>query len=168
MSTENKLLGGLSFVSRTFEGSFEESPFVLDMDANLYLGPADHIARDEHSAIEVIFHFLRQTNRIEGGLRDLMRDQSVLLEAFATLGDVRRDETMGEFRVFVFGTYDGELLSAGVDDELPAGPCGRSVNELKRRFYEIFRRVDRQFGKRELTERQREAAALFEDRAAQG
>ena len=168
MATENKLLGGLSFVGRTFEGSFEESPFVLDMDANLYLGPADHVARDEHSSIEVIFQFLRQTNRIDGGLRDLMRDQRVLLEAFATLDDVRRDETMEEFRVFLFGTYDGELLGAGEDDELPAGPCGRSVNELKRRFYDICRRVDGQFGKRELTQRQRDAAARFEDRTAQG
>jgi hypothetical protein len=168
MSTENKLLGGLSFVSRTFEGSFEESPFVLDMDANLYFGPADHISRDEHSAIEVIYHFLRQTHRIDGGLRDLMRDQSVLLEAFATLDDVRQDETMEEFRIFIFGTYDGELLNAGHDDEMPAGPCGRSVNELKRRFYDICRRMDGQFGMRDLTERQRDAAIRFEDRPAKG
>ncbi|MCP4047037.1 MAG: hypothetical protein GY732_13745, partial [Gammaproteobacteria bacterium] len=44
-----KLLGGLPFVSRTFEGYFTDTPYVLDMDANLYLGPADHLSRDMHA-----------------------------------------------------------------------------------------------------------------------
>ena len=161
MSTDNKLLGSLSFVSRTFEGSFKDSPFVLDMDANLYIGPADQLARDEHSAIEVIFHFLRQTGRVTSSLRDLMRDQSKLLDAFAMLDEVRLNNGAEEFRIYIFGTYDGEPLVAIDDDELPAGPCGLSVNQLKRRFYEICGRVDAQFGSRELSELQRTSEGRF-------
>ena len=45
-NTVNKLLGSLPFVSRTFEGHFKDSPYVLDMDANLYIGPADQLSRE--------------------------------------------------------------------------------------------------------------------------
>ena len=161
MVTENKLLGSLSFVSRTFEGSFKDSPYVLDMDANLYIGPADHRARDEHSAIEVIFHFLQQTGRLDGSLRDLMRDKRALLNAFNALDEARQNDEKEEFRIFVFGTYDGEMLAAVADDELPAGPCGRSVNELKRRFYTICSRTDPKFAERELSEEQQQAERNF-------
>ena len=66
-----------------------------------------------------------------------------------------------EFRVFVFGTYDGELLLPVVDDELPAGPCGKSINELKRRFYRLCKRIDLEFGARELSQRHREIEGRF-------
>ena len=161
MTSENKLLGSLSFVSRTFEGSFGDSPYVLDMDANLYIGPADDKARNEHSAIEVVFHFLRQTNRIDGSLRDLAKDRRKLLDAFATLDEARSNEDAEEFRIFIFGTYDGDMLVAVEDDELPAGPCGVSVNSIKRHFYEICRRMDREFESRELTPEQRKTESYF-------
>ena len=72
---QKKLLGGLSFVSRTFEGTFKETPYVLDMDANLYIGPADAVSRDEHSAVEVVYHFLRQTGRLDLNLRELLSNR---------------------------------------------------------------------------------------------
>ena len=50
-----KLLGDVSFVKRTFEGRFIDAPFVLDMDANLYVGPADDVSRDQHAAVEVVY-----------------------------------------------------------------------------------------------------------------
>ncbi|MFT5391417.1 MAG: hypothetical protein ACI8PT_001612 [Gammaproteobacteria bacterium] len=75
MPDGHKLLGGLDFVSRTFEGEFKGNPFVLDLDANLYIGPADHVPRDEHAAIEVIFHFLNQTNRRIGAVREVLSDR---------------------------------------------------------------------------------------------
>ena len=85
MPANKKLLGGLSFVSRTFEGQFRENPYVLDMDANLYVGPADHLSRDEHSGIEVIYHFLSQTGRVGLTLKELLRDRLALLDAFDAL-----------------------------------------------------------------------------------
>ncbi|MCP5152030.1 MAG: hypothetical protein H6983_24690 [Ectothiorhodospiraceae bacterium] len=156
-----KLLGSLPFVTRTFEGNFKQSPFVLDMDANLYLGPADGTARDEHSAIEVVYHFLVQTERVELSVRDLLRDRSALLEAFAAFDDARVEDGDDEFRVLVFGTYDGEVLEPVRDDELPAGPCGCSVNAVKRRFYEICSRLDASFEQRVLDDRQRTAEQRF-------
>lgn len=150
MQASKKLLGGLPFVSRTFEGQFKENPYVLDMDANLYIGPADHLSRDEHSGIEVIYHFLAQTGRIDKSLKELLRDRVSLLNAFAALDATRMEGKSEEFRVFVFGTYDGELLLPVTDDEFPAGPCGKSINELKRRFYALCRRLDAKFDHREL------------------
>lgn len=158
---DKKLLGSLSFVSRTFEGSFKENPYVLDMDANLYIGPADHVSRDEHSAIEVVFHFLRQTGRIDGTLRDLLRDRGRLLEAFAAFDEARSEAAAEDFRVFVFGTYDGEPLLPVADDDLPAGPCGVAVNAIKQRFYEMCRRMDKEFAERDLSDSQREVEARF-------
>ena len=58
-------------------------------------------------------------------------------------------------------TYDGESLVTGQDDELPSGPCGRSVNDLKRRFYKLCRRLDQEFEGRKLTPEQRTAEARF-------
>jgi hypothetical protein len=161
MRTRKKLLGGLSFVSRTFEGTFKENPYVLDMDANLYIGPADHLSRDEHSAIEVVYHFLRQTGRIDLSLRDLLGNRLRLLEAFHAFDEARSDAGADEFRVLVFGTYDGELLAAGDDDDLPAGPCGMAVNELKQRFYAMCQRKDEEFGTRQLGPEHRQAEARF-------
>ena len=161
MQATDKLLGELGFVSRTFEGQFKESPYVLDMDANLYIGPADHLSRDEHAGIEVVFHFLSQTGRITLSLRKLLQNRIFLLDAFAAIDDARSESDSEEFRLFVFGTYDGELLSPGIDDELPAGPCGKSINELKRRFYGICRKIDSEFEKRELNDRYRQLEERF-------
>lgn len=161
MPENKKLLGGLSFVSRTFQGQFKENPYVLDMDANLYLGPADHLSRDEHSGIEVVYHFLSQTGKIESTLKELLRNRLALLDAFDALDESRMESESEEFRVFIFGTYDGELLSPVTDDELPAGPCGKSINELKRRFYDLCERIDTEFESRELTEHYREIESHF-------
>lgn len=162
MRDHRKLLGGLPFVSRTFEGTFKEIPYVLDMDANLYIGPADHISRDEHSAIEVIYHFLHQTGKVKLPLRELLRNRLQLLEAYAAFDDARMESDAEEFRIFLFGTYDGEPLVAVDDDELPAGPCGRTVNEIKRRFYELCTRLDASFASRELSEAQQRVERRFQ------
>ncbi len=161
MHPGKKLLGGLPFVSRTFEGHFKDNPYVLDMDANLYIGPADHISRDEHSAIEVVYHFLNQTGRVELPLRELLRNRLALLDAFAAFDDARLDDGGEEFHLYIFGTYDGEPLQDAGDDELPAGPCGKTINELKLRFYNICSRLDSEFQKRQLSSRQRAAESRF-------
>jgi hypothetical protein len=158
---DKKLLGSLSFVSRTFEGRFEENPYVLDMDANLYIGPADHMSRDEHSGIEVIYQFLKQTEKIEHAPRDLLRNRSYLLDAFSAFDQARAEGEADEFQIFIFGTYDGEPLRGEGDDELPAGPCGKSVNKLKRRFYDLCRKLDSEFDSRDLGEVQKSTEARF-------
>ena len=160
-SGNTKLLGRLPFVSRTFEGHFEESPFVLDMDANLYIGPADHLSRDEHSGIEVTYQFLKETGKIEHSLRELLRNRLLLLDAFAAFDEARKEGAADEFQIFVFGTYDGEPLETKSDDEMPAGPCGKSINELKRRFYDLCRKLDPKFSERELGDAQKSAEARF-------
>ncbi len=149
--SDKKLLGALRFVSRTFEGGFKENPYVLDMDANLYVGPADHIARDEHGAVEVIFHFLNETGKQTLSMRELFRNRLSLLEAFAIFDEARSDDGAEEFRILIFGTYDGEPLMSPIDDGLPAGPCGRTVNEIKQRMYAICAREDKAFNTRHLT-----------------
>ncbi len=162
---QKKLLGGLSFVSRTFEGTFKENPYVLDMDANLYIGPADALSRDEHSAIEVVYHFLRQTGRINLGLRELLGNRLRLLEAFKAFDEARSEAAGEDFRIFVFGTYDGEMLVPDADDDLPAGPCGKTVNELKLHFYKLCRRKDREFASRKIGDELRLVEKRFVDRA---
>jgi hypothetical protein len=161
MHSDKKLLGGLSFVSRTFEGRFKENPYVLDMDANLYIGPADHLSRDEHSAIEVVYHFLSQTGKVRRSLRELLRNRLQLLDAFAAFDDARKESGSEEFRIYVFGTYDGEPLQGAGDDELPAGPCGKSINELKLRFYNLCAKLDKDFQTRAMNEEQRKTEARF-------
>jgi hypothetical protein len=157
-----KLLGGFPFISRTFEGKFKENPYVLDADANLFIGPADNVSRDEHVAIEVIYHFLAQTGRAVGPFRELLRDREKLLRSFAVVDGIRSEEGgPEEFNLHLFGTYDGEPLQGWHDDELPAGPCGKSVNELKRRLYEICMRMDKQFSERSLSAELREIEARF-------
>ncbi len=151
-----KLLGDLAFVSRTFEGYFTDTPYVLDMDANLYLGPADHLSRDMHAAVEVVVQFLRQTGRIEGCVRDLLSDRRRLLDAFTCFDEARTDKEENEFRIIIHGTYDGEPLAGAGEDDLPAGPCGRAVNQVKLRFYRLCQRLDGQFAERELDEAQRQ------------
>jgi hypothetical protein len=158
---DSKLLGSLSFVSRTFEGGFKENPFVLDMDANLYIGPADQVSRDEHAAVEVVYHFLAERGLIVHRIRELLRDRLALLEAFLAFDESRTEGESNDFRVIVFGTYDGVALVPVEDDELPAGPCGIAVNAIKRRFYDLCRRLDRRFYDRELGLRHRESESRF-------
>lgn len=161
METEKKLLGGLPFVSRTFEGSFKENPFVLDMDANLYIGPADHLTRDEHAGIEVVYHFLAQRELIGHAFKELVKNRLLLLDAFRAFDDARKDNEDHEFRIVLFGTYDGVPLQPIEDDLLPAGPCGKSVNEIKRRFYGLCHRIDKQFEQHELSPIQQETEKAF-------
>ena len=146
LSKGMKLLGSLPFVSRTFEGHFKDSPYVLDMDANLYIGPADQFSRDQLAAVEVIFHFLSETGRVQASVRDLLRDRRLLLTAFAAFDDARIESSDAqEFRIRIHGTYDGEPLRVMSDDDLPAGPCGQAVNQVKLRFYRLCRRLDPDF-----------------------
>lgn len=161
MPFESHFLGNLSFVSRTFEGGFKDTPYVLDLDANLYIGPADEISRDEHAALEVIFHFLAGRGKVKNPVRELLRNRQLLLSAFAEFDAARREGTENEFRIILYGTYDGVALLPDEDDELPAGPCGVAVNSIKRRFYAICKRLDKQFLERPLDKRQREAEASF-------
>lgn len=148
--SNKKLLGDLSFVGRTFEGRFKETPFVLDMDANLYIGPADQMSRDEHSGIEVVYQFLRQTGKVEHSFKELLNDRANLLNAFRAFDEARVESKADEFQIFIFGTYDAEPLSGKHDDELPAGPCGKSVNEIKRRLYKLCSKLDSEFAGRKL------------------
>ena len=156
-----KLLGNLSFVGRTFEGRFEDTPYVLDMDANLYIGPADQFSRDEHAGIEVVYQFLRQTGQIKKSIRELLRDRTFLLEAFSAFDQARIESQADEFQIFIFGTYDGEPLSGIGDDDVPAGPCGKSVNAIKRHFYAACRVLDKEFDDRRLNDAHKTAEARF-------
>lgn len=162
-SRAKTLLGGFKFVSRTFEGSFRDNPFVLDADANLYIGPADYVPRDEHATIEVIYHFLSETDRVSGDVGALLRNRARLLDAFCSFDEARREAPKSEFRILIFGTYDGHALAPTTDDDLPAGPCGKTVNEVKRRLYSLARRADIDFDGRELNEEQRKQEAQFCD-----
>lgn len=161
MANDKKLLGELEFVSRTFEGGFKDNPYVLDMDANLYIGPADHVPRNEHAAIEAIYHFLSQLGLVSHPLKELLQDRRLLLDAFIEFDAARMMSQANEFRICLFGTYDGGMLVPIEDDLLPAGPCGKSVAEIKGRFYDICRRMDPDFEGRELTPEQRRAEAAF-------
>lgn len=161
MAKDKKLLGELGYVSRTFEGGFRDNPYVLDLDANLYVGPADHVARDEHAAIEAVYHFLFQLDRVRHPVRELLRDRRLLLDAFLAFDAARGVGQAGDFRIVLYGTYDGDALVPLDDDQLPAGPCGKSVVEIKSRFYAICRRMDPDFDGRELTPEQRQAEASF-------
>lgn len=154
-SIQDKLLGDVSFVKRTFEGRFLDAPFVLDMDANLYIGPADQFSRDMHSSVEVVLRYLRQTSRIEGSMRSLLTSRPALLDALNAFDAARSAsqvdlDGLPEFRIVIHGSYDGEPLEAIAEDDLPAGPCGRSVNEVKLHFYRSVMRLDPDFDSRTL------------------
>ena len=158
----NKLLGDLPFVKRTFEGRFNEAPFVLDMDANLYIGPADELSRDAHSAVAVVWRYLAQTKRVTTPVRELLKDRRALLDAFMAFDNARSlermdDDGVSEFRIMLHGTYDGAPLEPHLDDDLPAGPCGWSVNETKLHFYRKCVRMDPKFAARALSQAQAHA-----------
>lgn len=160
-TTQDKLLGDVSFVKRTFEGRFVDAPFVLDMDANLYIGPADQFSRDMHSSVEVVLRYLRQTQRIEGSMRTLLGSRAALLDAFKSFDLARSsaqvdEDGVPEFRIVIHGSYDGEELEPLDDDDLPAGPCGRSINEVKLHFYRSVMRLDPEFNSRTLDSEQAE------------
>jgi len=77
------------------------------------------------------------------------------------MDEARSESDSEEFRLFVFGTYDGEFLSPGIDPELPADPCGKSINELKRCFYGVCRKIDSEFEKHDLNDRYRQLEERF-------
>jgi hypothetical protein len=131
------------------------------MDANLYVGPADHLSRDEHAGIEVIYQYLRQTGKIRYSVRELLRDRTCLLEAFSAFDQARVESQADEFQIFIFGTYDGEPLSGVGDDDVPAGPCGKSINAIKRHFYAACRVLDKDFAQRRLDQTHKAAEARF-------
>ena len=110
-----------------------------------------------HAAVEVVVQFLRQTGRIEGTVRDLLTDRCKLLDSFICFDEARADQEESEFRIIIHGTYDGIPLADKGEDDLPAGPCGRAVNQVKLRFYRLCQRLDGQFAERELNAAQREA-----------
>ena len=70
-------------------------------------------------------------------------------------------ERVEEVSLHLFGTYEGKLLNDLQDDDLPAGSCGKSRNELKSHMYEICMRVESQFSKHTLTSEQRSIEARF-------
>lgn len=158
---DKKLLGNLPFVGRTFEGRFKETPYVLDMDANLYIGPADHLGRDEHAGIEVVYQFLRQTGKIKHSVKNLLHNRIRLLDAFSSFDQARVERQADEFQIFVFGTYDGEPLAGSGDDDMPAGPCGKSINAIKRHFYAACLILDKEFDRRRLNDAHQSAEAKF-------
>ena len=161
MATNRKLLGEFPFVARTFEARFKSSPYVLDADANLFLGPADHALPFEHTAIAVVVHYLNQTDRKIAPLGRLLRNRKELLEAFKVFDNARIEGENNEFQIFLLGTFDGESLRAIDDDELPCGPCGVSVNDVKRRFYALCARLDAKFHQRPLSKTLIEVQARF-------
>ena len=52
----------------------------------------------------------------------------------------------------MFGVYDSELFQPVADDHFPAGPCGKSISELKCRFYGLCRRTNTSFDSLDLDE----------------
>jgi hypothetical protein len=95
-------------------------------------------------------NFLRQTGKVEHSFGGLLRDRISLLEAFSAFDQARGESRADEFQIFILGTYDGEPRSGTGDDDLPAGPCGKSVHTIKRHFYAACRILDKEFGKRNL------------------
>ena len=63
-----------------------------------------------------------------------------------------RIRTRRSFEFEFTATYDGAPLGVVHDDDLPAGPCGQAVNQVKLRFYRLCRRLDPDFKTRELSD----------------
>ncbi|TNF99274.1 MAG: hypothetical protein EP297_06000 [Gammaproteobacteria bacterium] len=165
MSSKEVLLGDLNFVNRTSgsvdQRGFENTPFILDSEARLHIGPADHLARDQHGAILVIYEFLRQTKSTPHRLSTLLRNRANLLEAYVAFDQSRRNMDEKGPKIIIYGTYDGVPIETVIDDDLPAGPCGKSVNEIKWEIYRRCLRLDPQFASRDLTEDQRKQESRF-------
>lgn len=164
--SEEILLGNLNFVNRT-TGSFDQrefknTPYILDSEATLHIGPADDLARDEHGAILSIFEYLRQTKKISTRLSTILSNRANFLEACVAFDDARRgvsEETAPT--IIIYSTYDGKPIESIISDDLPAGPCGKSVNEIKWELYRRCMRLDPQFASRDLTEQQRLQESRF-------
>lgn len=164
--TDEVLLGNLNFVNRT-TGSFDQrefknTPYILDSEAKLHIGPADDQARDENGAIAVIYEYLRQTKRMPFRLSTLLSNRSNFLQTCVAFDKARRgtDEENGPV-IIIYGTYDGKPIESIISDDLPSGPCGRSVNEIKWDLYRRCMRMDPQFPSRDLTEEQRLQESRF-------
>lgn len=159
------LLGNLAFVTRTtsaaYDRSLKGSPFVLDSEARLHIGPADDMARNEHGAILVVYELLLQAGGLEFTFGGVIRNRLRLLDAFDRFDAARLNEGDEGARVSIYGTYDGQMLAPFVDDDLPAGPCGRSVNELKWDLYQRCMRMDPEFSRRELSEAAKKQEGRF-------
>ncbi len=160
------LLGNLNFVNRT-TGSFDQrefknTPYILDSEARLHIGPADDVARDQHGAILVIYEYLRQTKKISFRLSTLLSNRSNFLQTCVAFDKARRgisDESAPT--IIIYGTYDGKPIESIISDDLPSGPCGMSVNEIKWELYRRCMRLDPQFASRDLTEEQRQQESRF-------
>jgi len=162
--TDEVLLGNLNFVNRT-TGSFDQrefknSPYILDSEARLHIGPADDIARDEHGGIAVVYEYLRQTKKMPFRLSTLMSNRSNFLQTCVAFDQARRGDEHGP-NIIIYGTYDGKPVESIISDDLPAGPCGKSVNEIKWDLYRRCMRMDPQFASRDLTEEQRLQESRF-------
>jgi len=162
---EEILLGNLNFVNRT-TGSFDQrefknSPYILDSEAKLHIGPADDQARDEHGAIAVIYEYLRQTKKMPFRLSTLLSNRSNFLQTCVAFDQARRGADEQGPMIIVYGTYDGKPIESIISDDLPAGPCGKSVNEVKWALYRLCMRMDPQFASRDLSEEQRLQESRF-------
>ena len=118
---------------------------MLDMDANMHVGPAEHVSRDEHSRIEVVYHFLAQIGRVDSNSRELLSHRCALLDAFGCFDEGRMEGEAEQSRIFAFGAYGDELFKPVADDDSPAGSCRKSSSELKGRFYGLCRRTNTSF-----------------------
>jgi len=161
------LLGNLPFVGRTtgpLGGTdFDQfkSPFMLDSEARLHIGPADDIARNEHGAILVIYELLIQTKSTPFKFGGILRNRAHFLDTCQAFDDARTNRTDEGPRLVVYGTYDGNPIEPGKHDDLPAGPCGKSVNQIKYQLFKRCMKLDPEFPTRKLTEAQREQEATF-------
>lgn len=163
--TDGVLLGNMNFVNRT-TGSFDQrefknSPYILDSEAKLHIGPADDQARDEHGAIAVIYEYLRQTKRMPFRLSTLMSNRSNFLQTCVAFDQARRGDSEHGPAIIIYGTYDGKPIESIISDDLPAGPCGKSVNQIKWELYKRCMSMDPQFASRDLTEEQRLQESRF-------
>lgn len=159
------LLGNLNFVNRT-TGSFDQrefksTPYILDSEAKLHIGPADDLARSEHGAILVVYEYLRQTKKMPFRLSTLLSNRSNFLQTCVAFDQARRGSDDTGPNIIIYGTYDGKPIESIISDDLPAGPCGMSVNEIKWELYKRCMRMDPQFASRDLAEEQRLQESRF-------
>jgi hypothetical protein len=159
------LLGNLNFVTRTTgsvdEREFKNTPYILDSEARLHIGPADDLARDEHGAILVVYEYLRQTKKMPFRLSTLLSNRSNFLQTCVAFDAARRGADETGPTIIIYGTYDGKPIESIISDDLPAGPCGKSVNEIKWELYRRCMRMDPMFASRDLTQEQRQQESRF-------
>jgi hypothetical protein len=165
MTTEEVLLGNINFVTRTTgsvdEREFKNTPYILDSEARLHIGPADDLARDEHGAILVVYEYLRQSKKMPFRLSTLLSNRSNFLQTCVAFDAARRGSDEAGPTIIIYGTYDGKPIESIISDDLPSGPCGKSVNEIKWELYRRCMRMDPMFASRDLTEEQRQQESRF-------